>query len=97
MLPLMKRMSDETNEPLTPDTREKLLAELKKRLQEIEKLKAELLEKKEEKDEENLPLYESKFDPGKTREAVEEISVPPLELIDDKPVQKKQKKEQEAQ
>ncbi len=90
-------MSENENEVVSPETREKLLIELKKKLREIEALKASLESKKGSMSPEHLPLYESKFDPGKVREAVEEISVPALELIDDKPLQKKQKKEQEAQ
>lgn len=90
-------MSEAIEETASPESRETLLAELKKKLKEIEELKASLEQKKDEPVNQNLPLYESRFDPGKVREAVEEISVPALELIDDKPVQKKQKKEQEVQ
>ncbi|MEK6902001.1 MAG: hypothetical protein AABX02_00240 [archaeon] len=88
-------MSEKDEDSVTPETREKLLAELKKKLKEIEELKASLQPQKGESSREKLPLYESAFDPGKVREAVEEISVPPLELLDDKPLSKKQKKEQE--
>ena len=86
-------MTPSKNDSLDPEVREKLLAELKKRLKEIEKLKNELAEKMGAKKDGNLPPYESAFDPGIVREAVEEISVPALELLDDTPIQKKPKKE----
>lgn len=98
-------MSEETRESahqegeLTPAQKEKLLKELKERLQEIERLKRELEDGVHDSPapEENLPSMEEKKSEsqpvsfGRVREEVEELRVPPLELLDDKPLVKKKK------
>ena len=100
-----KELEDE--KPLSQAEREKLLAELKQRLREIETLKHELgvaseangkgEPGKEESSLENMESREedSRYMLGSIREALEELRVPPLELLKDEPWQKKPKKEAE--
>lgn len=87
-------------EGLTPTEKEKLLKELKERLKEIEQLKRELgvavgenpsprVSTNENEKESSYPIST-----GRVREEVEELHVPPLELLDDKPILKKKKIEQ---
>lgn len=80
--------------PLSPEAREKLLKELKRRLEEIENLKRQLdLAPTPSADSSESPLErESPFTAQRVQEALEEIIVPPLELLEDKPDPKKPKK-----
>ncbi len=77
-------------EALTPAQRTKLIEELKQRLREIEDLKLALKLNTPEgmppsQDEEQAPSAQ------KAREAVEELRVPPLEMLVDRPDPKKKK------
>ena len=87
---------------LSTQEKEKLLKELKERLKEIERLRAELGMKTEEKP--ASPAREKKQTEnndetpstspvtiGRVREEVEELRVPALEMLDDKPMAKKKK------
>jgi hypothetical protein len=85
-------------EGLTPNEKEKLLKELKERLKEIEKLKRELgiavaptPAPSRESMAENDKQSDYPISTGRVREEVEELRVPALELLDDKPVVKKKK------
>ncbi len=84
--------SEDENAPLSPDAKERLLKELKERLKEIERLKKELsgIGKQEGENEENDGKPEP-FSFARVREEVEELRVPPLELLEDKPIPKKKK------
>ncbi|MBM3282061.1 MAG: hypothetical protein FJY86_01825 [Candidatus Diapherotrites archaeon] len=87
-------------EGLTPSEKEKLLKELKERLKEIEKLKRELgVAVNENPNPRVSPIEKERessypISTGRVREEVEELRVPPLELLDDKPLLKKKKMEQ---
>lgn len=78
-------------ESLTPAQRAKLIEELKQRLKEIEELKAAL----QLNTPEGMPPAptEEAQPPSaqKAREAVEELRVPPLEMLVDRPDSKKKK------
>lgn len=86
---------------LSPSEKEKLLKELKERLKEIERLRAELGMKTEEKlmsasseskkDTSENDSVSSPVSIGRVREEVEELRVPALEMLDDKPLIKKKK------
>ncbi len=83
----MEQSSDEKE--LSPGQRDSLLKEMKKRLEEIEALKRALNVKVEEE------MAEEKTNQNpiwKVQEAIEEIVVPPLEMLSDKPLEKKPKK-----
>jgi hypothetical protein len=79
------------DESLTPAQRAKLMEELKQRLKEIEELKAALRLNTPEGM--PAPLQEEAQAPTaqKAREAVEELRVPPLEMLVDRPDFKKKK------
>lgn len=90
----------EKGKKLSPQEREKLLRELKERLKEIACLREELGMKKEK--ESSFPAKRAPFPSdeddsslpvsiGRVREEVEELRVPALELLDDKPLAKKKK------
>jgi hypothetical protein len=92
----------ETTENENPSDREKLLKELKERLREIEELKRalDIYPQKEEEKEPNRGENEKENHPltsGQVRDAVEELIVPPLELLQDQPPLKKQKKIEETE
>ncbi len=77
---------------LTPEEREKLMQELKQRLREIEELKQALHLIPQEEGGENTPQAPLSQNPDRdphpishTRAAIEELKVPPLELLQDTP------------
>mgnify|MGYP001560264502 CR=1 FL=1 len=81
---------------LTPEERARLLRELKERLREIERLKRELHLKEEDRTAEARargPAVEVSSED--VADALEELKVPPLELLQDNPL-KKAKKSGEA-
>lgn len=80
----------EDEEALTPVQRAKLIEELRQRLKEIEDLKLALKLNTPE----GMPQAQEEDQPPsaqKAREAVEELRVPPLELLTDRPDPKKKK------
>lgn len=88
----------EDEENLTPEQREKLLKELKQRLREIEELKQSLhlMPQEEGEKDQGSKKDELENSPSSVRAAVEELKVPSLELLQDSPLPKKIKKEQES-
>jgi len=83
-------MSNE-EESLTPAQRAKLMEELKQRLKEIEELKAALQLTPAEGEPPTPPEEAQPPSAQKAREAVEELKVPPLEMLVDRPDPKKKK------
>lgn len=95
-----EKMVLETEE-MTPEERNKLLKELRQRLKEVQELKEALNmkpEEEKEKEKENEENTDSQrgYSIGKMKEELEELKVPPLELLDDFPFKKKEKKQEET-
>ena len=85
--------TDEENEQVSPEAKQRLIKELKERLKEIERLKKELgsIPDNEEKNSDEEKEKSAPFSFSRVREEVEELRVPPLELLEDKPLPKKKK------
>ena len=82
---------DSSDLPVHAEDKQKLLEELKKRLKEIERLKHALgMTNLEKESPENEPATTSS-PTDRVREELEELHVPPLELLEDTPMQKKKK------
>ena len=97
-MPVFHLYSDTKEKPLKKEEREKLLAELKKKLEEVKELKRKLHMEERELNSLTPPLdFQTKKSvsfkmPEKSVQdlatALEELNVPPLELLKDKPVKK---------
>ncbi|MDP2666504.1 MAG: hypothetical protein Q8P05_03320 [Candidatus Diapherotrites archaeon] len=85
-------MTENDERPMDKAQREKLLQELKQRLREIKELSRELGGKEDEDGEKgNNPIASKDTTVGEVREAIEELRVPPLEMLEDQPIKKKVK------